>query len=258
MRHAERWTPSKYVPHGAHWRASDDRREVGIGSRLISNAVVACYERHLPRYGRGRLIDLGCGKVPLYGLYRSLVSDVTCVDWAASPHPSEHLDHELDLAAPLPFADGSFDTVLLSDVLEHVPAPERLWAEIARLLAPGGHLLLNLPFLYGIHEAPHDYGRYTEFALRRFAALAGLEVVTLVSVGGSLHVLADLLAKHLAHVPLIGAPLAAALQNLVGWTEHAAWGQRLSVSTSTHFPLGYFMVARRPSPDAAAAIARSS
>jgi SAM-dependent methyltransferase len=246
MQYPERWTPSKYVQRRGRWTASRDSQELGVGSRLIAASVMSLYERYLPEFARGRLIDLGCGKVPLYGAYRRLVSDVTCVDWALSPHPSEHLDHRLDLTAPLPFAAAAFDTIILSDVLEHVPAPERLWGELARLLAPGGHALVNVPFLYGIHEAPHDYGRYTEFALRRFAAQAGLEVPVLVAVGGSADVLVDLLAKHLAHLPLFGAPLAAALQSLQLFVNRRAWGRRLAERTGTRFPLGYFMVAERP------------
>lgn len=246
MRDAERWTPSKYVMRRGRWRASADPAQVGIGSRLVTDAVAARYQQHLPTYARGRLIDLGCGQVPLFGAYRGLVSEVTCVDWAASPHPSQHLDVETDLSVPLPFADQSFDTVLLSDVLEHVPAPERLWFEMARLLAPGGHAIVNLPFLYGIHEAPHDYGRYTEFALRRFAQTAGLKVVRLDAVGGSAEVLADLLAKHLAQVPLVGRPLAIGLQGLVGWFGTGRWGRRFAAFSATRFPLGYFMVAQRP------------
>jgi len=246
MRNADRWTESKFVRRAGRLVASRDRAEVGIGSRLITDRLAALYEAHLPQRARGRLIDLGCGKVPLYGTYRSLVDSVTCVDWPNSPHASSHLDQEVDLSQRLPFVDAAFDTIILSDVLEHVPTPELLWREMARLLAPGGQALLNVPFLYGVHEAPHDYGRYTEFALRRFAQQAGLEVAMLLPVGGSLHVLADLLAKHLAHLPLFGAPLAMAVQGIVALMDRNRWGQAVAQRTGASFPLGYFMVAVRP------------
>lgn len=246
MRNPDLWTETKYVRRRGRLMASRDRREVGVGSRLIGDRVAALYEAELARHARGRLVDLGCGKVPLYGCYRALVDSVTCVDWPQSAHASPHLDNEADLSRPLPFADGAFDTVILSDVLEHVAEPQVLWREIARLLAPGGKLLMNLPFLYGVHEAPHDYGRYTGFALHRFAREVGLEVVALQTVGGSLHVLADLLAKHLAHLPLAGPPLASALQGLVALVDRFEWGRRLARRTGERFPLGYFMVAEKP------------
>jgi SAM-dependent methyltransferase len=245
MRNPERWQPSKYVQRRGRLVASRDRAELGVGSRLIAGTVAACYAEQLPRYARGRLADLGCGKVPLYANYRSLVDEVVCVDWAGSPHGGLHLDLEADLGEALPFPDACFDTLVLSDVLEHVPHPEALWREMARLLAPGGHVLLNVPFLYGLHEVPHDYGRYTEFALRRFAEQAGFEVRELTVVGGLLHVLADLLAKPLAHVPLLGAPLALLVQAPVAWLDRTAAGRRWAATSGTRFPLGYFMVARR-------------
>jgi SAM-dependent methyltransferase len=246
MRHADRWIESKYVQRRGRWLASRDSAEVGVGSRLITDRIAALYDQYLSRYARGRLIDLGCGKVPLYGCYRSLVDEVTCVDWPQSVHAGSHLDLEADLAQPLPCAAASFDTIILSDVLEHVPTPEALWSEMARLLAPGGHLLLNTPFLYGVHEAPHDYARYTEYALRRFALQVGLEVPLLLPIGGTLHVLADLLAKHLAHLPVLGNPLASAVQGVVELLDRSRFGQRVSARTGPRFPLGYFMVAQRP------------
>lgn len=245
MRHADRWIESKYVQRSGRLVASRHVAEVGVGSRLITDRIAALYDQHLPRYARGRLIDLGCGKVPLYGGYRGLVDEVTCVDWPQSVHAGHHLDLEADLCQPLPFADASFDTVILSDVLEHVPTPEALWSEMARLLAPGGHVVLNTPFLYGIHEAPHDYARYTEFALRRFAQQAGLDVTLLLTIGGSLHVLADLLAKHLAHLPVAGNALASAAQGAVALLDRSRFGQRVAARTGSRFPLGYFLVATR-------------
>ena len=240
------------MQRGDRLLASRDARELGVASRLVAGAVAARYAEMLPLYARGRLADLGCGKVPLYAAYRGLVDEVTCVDWAASAHAGLHVDREVDLAGVLPFADASFDTVILSDVLEHVPSPSRLMSEIARLLAPGGHLLLNVPFLYGIHEAPNDYGRYTEFALRRFAVEAGLELVVLVTVGGSAHVFADLLAKHLLRLPLFGHPLAVGVQSLVTVLDRTRAGARFAAHSGARFPLGYFMVARRPVAPAAA------
>jgi SAM-dependent methyltransferase len=245
MRNAERWTESKYIWRKGRLIGSRDKRELGVGSRLISDRIAALYQQHLPTYARGHLVDLGCGKAPLYGAYRGFATQVTCVDWPQSPHGDLHVDHAVDLTSALPFAMHAFDTVLLSDVLEHIPAPEPLWSEMARVLAPGGHLILNVPFLYGVHEAPHDYARYTEFALRRFAEGAGFDVLVLKPVGGSLHVLTDLLAKHLAHVPLVGELLAAGVQTLVSLLDHTSLGTRIAERTGSRFPLGYFMVAVR-------------
>ena len=241
MKNAESWKPTKFVQRGGGWRTTRDTREVGAGSRLITDAVARLYGAQLPLHARGRLLDLGCGQVPLYGAYRTLASEVTCVDWADGPH----IDRSCDLAEPLPFADASFDTVVLSDVLEHVPDPALVWREMARVLAPGGKVIMNVPFFYWLHAHPHDYYRYTNFALERFVRISGLTLVTLQPLGGVLEVLADLVAKLLDKVPLVGAPLALALQAAAGAFGRTSLGARIAERSARHFPLGYFVVAER-------------
>ena len=246
MKNEVLWRPSKFVVRGGRLRASHDSGQIGVGSRLVGDAVAACYQRHLPVYARGRLVDLGCGRAPLYGAYRPHVSSVTCVDWAQSLHDNPYLDQLVDLNAPLPFAGAAFDTAILSDVLEHLAEPELLWVEMARILAPGGKVLLNVPFLYRIHEAPHDYARYTEFALRRFAERSGLEVLELEPVGGSIAVFADLRAKHLEQGGAVGRLLAALASAAAGVLMRRGPTRRADLSSAAAFPLGYFMVAGKP------------
>jgi SAM-dependent methyltransferase len=62
--------------------------------------------------------------------------------------------------------DASFDVVLCTEVLEHVPDPQRAIDEMYRVLLPGGQLLLTTRFLFPIHDAPHDYFRFTKYGLR--------------------------------------------------------------------------------------------
>lgn len=62
--------------------------------------------------------------------------------------------------------DASFDVVLCTEVLEHLPEPQRAADEMFRVLRPGGTLLLTTRFLFPIHDAPHDYFRYTKYGLR--------------------------------------------------------------------------------------------
>lgn len=70
-----------------------------------------------------------------------------------------------DVCSPV-FADGSFDVVVMSEVLEHVRSPHHAVDRLHACLRPGGVLLLTAPFLLPIHERPHDYFRYTHYGLR--------------------------------------------------------------------------------------------
>jgi SAM-dependent methyltransferase len=242
MKNLAAWRPTKYQLHRGRWRGARDAAELGVGSRLMGDLVAACYQAHLSGYARGRLLDLGCGKAPLYGAYSSMVLEGMCVDWA----PGDYIDRHCDLSQPLPFEDGRFDTIVLSDVLEHIAEPAQLWREMTRALAPGGHVIMNVPFYYSIHAHPHDYYRYTNFALERFAQLNGLELRVLEAFGGINEVLGDLLAKVLSKLPMIGPPLAIVLQAAAGTFRRTGFGTRIAQVSSRHFPLGYFMIARRP------------
>lgn len=249
MQNEDKWSPGKYVIRNGRLRATTDSSKLKTASRLVTDLVAARYDRAIRTYARGDLIDLGCGNVPLYLAYRDRVSSITCVDWPATRHKVDHLDHELDLTQALPFPDGAFDTIILSDVLEHIPEPGRLWSEMHRILAPGGVAIVNTPFLYWVHEAPHDYYRYTEFALQRFARDASFKLVSLEPIGGLPEVLADLIAKKPRVIPIIGhlfrKPTSILVQK-VTWAFVHGLGKSLSRKTSKRFPLGYFMIVEKP------------
>ena len=245
MQNVAEWQPTKFVLRGGRLRATRDTREVGSGSRLIGDLVAQAYDYAIKEHAQGRLLDMGCGKVPLYGAYRDRVSEIQCVDWVNSLHGAKHLDKSCDLTGPIPYDDGQFDTIILSDVLEHLPEPMNCWREMHRLLAPGGKVLLNVPFYYSIHEEPYDFYRYTEFALRRFAETAGFTVAELTAVGGAVDVLADVIAKLLVGARL--SSLGAGVQSLAGAFGKSGIGKRVRARTAKRFPLGYFMIARKPS-----------
>lgn len=242
MKDAAAWKPSKFEFRAGRLRGTRDVRELGAGSRLISDLVAALYQQHLPLHARGRLLDLGCGKAPLYGCYSPLVDEVTCVDWA----DSGCVDLVCDLTQPLPLPDACFETIVFSDVLEHLPDPVTIWREMARVLAPGGRVVLNVPFYYSVHAHPHDYYRFTRFALERFAALNGLRTIHLLPVGGLVEIVTDLLAKASSKLPLVGRPLAVGLQAAALAFVRTRLGARLADRSAWHFPLGYFMVVERP------------
>lgn len=118
-----------------------------------------------------RVLDVGAGDAP----YRELFSHTSyvTVDWQHSVHESLP---SIDIQAPadaIPVEDESFDAVLLTQVLEHVPEPARVLAELARIARPGGRIFLTVPLVWELHEMPFDYYRYTPTALRHLLEQAG-------------------------------------------------------------------------------------
>lgn len=67
----------------------------------------------------------------------------------------------------LPFINDSFDAVVTTVVLEHVLYPERVAAEIHRVLKPGGLLYSEMPFMQQVHEGAYDFTRYSLSGHRR-------------------------------------------------------------------------------------------
>lgn len=252
MRNEANWVPTKYVTTGGRLRGSRDPRHLATGSRLAGDLMAGHFSTYLPHYARGRLLDLGCGLAPLYGSYRPYVGTVTTLDWSESLHDSPYVDIIHDLNQRLPFDDAIFDTVVLSDVLEHVREPSGLCRDIGRVLASGGHLIASVPFCYPVHEAPHDFYRYTKFGLTYLVESAGLDVVALEPSGGAVDVVVDLVGKFLAAGPR-------PFRHLSGWLQAAAFlfgstrlGRSLKTRSAEWTVLSYLMVARRPQGHGAA------
>lgn len=245
MKNRAKWKPTKFVHRKGKLRASRDPKEVAVSSRLAADLVASLYQENLQHHAKGRLLDLGCGKVPLFSAYKDYISENICIDWENSLHKNEYLDFECDITKPLPFQDKEFNTIILSDVLEHIPQPESLWNEISRILSVDGKIIMNVPFFYWLHEQPHDYYRYTEFSLRRFAENAGLKVIKLEPIGGSPEIITDIFAKHIVRVPKIGRLLAILSQWITFHFIQASVGKMMSLATRSLFPLGYFIIAQK-------------
>ena len=131
------------------------------------------------RFGCGRTLDVGCGARP----YAAFFADYTGLELARERYEGTPAE-VCGSALALPFAAASFDTVLSSQVLEHVPEPWLMMEEMGRVLKPGGFLLLSAPHIWGLHEVPHDYFRFTCYGLESLARRAGLDPVETKPMAG--------------------------------------------------------------------------
>lgn len=133
--------------------------------------------QHLLSQTKGLVLDIGCASrwpetiIPPSCQYLALDYPKTGSQLYSS-RPDIFAD-----AAHIPIADNSIDSVLLFEVLEHLAEPKQALIEIHRILKPGGKLLLSIPFLYPMHDEPHDYQRYTRYGLVRELEAAGLQAL---------------------------------------------------------------------------------
>ena len=121
-----------------------------------------------------RVLDAGSGQAPYRKLFRHARYETA--DFMALAHSKyRQPDYVCDLAS-IPVEDGRFDHVLLTQVLEHLPEPAVVLAELHRVLRQDGMLWLTAPLFYAEHEKPYDYFRYTQFGLRHLLEGAGFAV----------------------------------------------------------------------------------
>jgi SAM-dependent methyltransferase len=246
MRNIEHWKPTKYIVRERERErglyASSDTKYLGIGSRLIASLTAEAYTKYIPQYCKGILADIGCGNVPLYEYYKPYINDVITIDWEDTFHKNDYLDitHDLNIS-PIPNIEADyFDCVICSDVLEHIYQPDNLIVEFHRIIKPGGILLLNVPFYYWVHEAPHDYYRYTNYTLKRKLEQFCFDIIELQPLGGALAAWIDITSKCLCGTK-IGKIPAVVLQKIA--TCKAI--KNLLTYKSDVFPLAYFIIAKK-------------
>lgn len=209
-----RWdgAPGRWGPNTGHPNEA-------ARNRVVYRQMSAALAYAAAHYARGRLLDIGCGTKPWRATFAPYVDAHIGADHAATLHGLDNVDVVSD-AYNVPLDDGSVDTVLLTEVLEHLERPEDALAECARLLGPGGHVILTTPFTWPLHEEPRDFYRFSPHGLRYIAEGAGFEVVELRALSGiwttlSLH-FSYALQRHRGRAPLVVDALAVAAQR-VAW-----------------------------------------
>lgn len=198
-----------------------------------------------------RVLDVGAGTCP----YRELFAhcDYRTHDFKqyegvklGNTHEYGHIDYVSDVAG-IPAPDASFDLVLCTEVLEHVPEPIAALREMTRLLRPGGRLLVTAPLASGLHQLPfHFYGGYTPGWYQHFGARFGLHVREITPNGGFFRHLAQECARVSwtlpEHAHLHGANLAFVQQLFGDWLPQYLFGLE-DGHMAPQFTIGYHVEA---------------
>lgn len=152
---------------------------------------------------RGSIIDIGCGSKPYQNLF--INADYQGIDFAhysinkdsqANP-PDYFFTKQYQQNYRLPFANNHFNHAVAFQVLEHHPQPEKMIAEMSRIIKKGGYLLLSFPLIGGLHEEPHDYQRLTHYQIQNFSHKYGLKIKKIIKLGSLPAVISVLLNEQL-------------------------------------------------------------
>lgn len=208
------------------------RKRIFTFETFIEDSVAA-FARSLP--AGARLIDAGAGETqyaPLFAHACYLGVDLAIGD----PGWDYRRLHAIADLERLPFADAVFDAALHAVTLEHLPRPAEALRELARVLRPGATLLLLAPQEWEVHQAPHDYYRYTRFGLEHLLSEAGFLLEEIMPAGGLFLVLSRRLFNACQMVPWL-LPLFAPLALLVALLD--------PLDKRKDFTLGYRCLARK-------------
>ncbi|MDB5237306.1 MAG: Methyltransferase type 11 [Parcubacteria group bacterium] len=129
-------------------------------------------------YINGKVLDVGGGG---FNRYKSLFKYDSFVSLDIESGPGVDVVGSAD---DLPFKDGEFDSLVSMQVFEHLKYPEKAAQEMARVLAPGGNVLITVPQWNELHSEPHDYWRYTNYGLQELFERNGFALVKIEQRGG--------------------------------------------------------------------------
>ena len=149
---------------------------------------------------RVRVLDAGSGE----GAHQHyFASQRYCgLDLAVGDHTWDYSNIDVlgDLEI-LPFPNGTFEAAINIVTLEHVLHPAKVVCELSRVLVSGGRLLLVAPLEWEEHQQPHDYGRFTRYALDHLLRQAGFTDISMKPVGGIFRLISRRLLNALQYFP---------------------------------------------------------
>lgn len=191
-----------------------------IDNYMLRHSIFFCLKNSLTDF-KGVLLDIGCGSLPYkeYVLSNSSIVKYVGLDLDSAISYGSKADATWD-GERIPFDDNSIQTIICTEVLEHVFTPSTLLCEIKRVLDEDGVAIFSVPFIWNLHEVPHDYYRYTPFALEKLFSQNGLQVIKRYRYGGWGNLL---------------------IQALAGWTKRGGEGFLRKMLE----PIVYFLILKK-------------
>jgi SAM-dependent methyltransferase len=231
----EPWQKIERGPHqGTAWRRANWKFLDSFVALLSPDSVI---------------LDVGAG----HGDFADIFTGRNYFSLDIVPYPE--VDLVADLSQVNPFNENSFDVIIFMNVLEHVFESRELLKTVGKNLKPGGKIVITVPFLLKVHQAPFDFVRYTPFALEKMATGAGLTVETLEGYYDPLYLLNESLgnvwqfslSNQSTAKQWIAKSLIFIIQRLINGLGHFIQSGHIStvLSQQNPAPVGYLVVLRK-------------
>lgn len=207
-----------------------------INTVLLNEKLIQAFPE-----AKGKLLDIGCGERPYEKYLKPYITRYFGFD--INPHKKLDFVSSVDHIAAL---DKSFDSILCTEVLEHLPTPQIAINEIHRILKPGGVLILSAPQEYWLHEEPHDYYRYTKYGLISLLTKNNMFAIKeVIPIGSGWDILADIFTKML-YLTFIKLPFNSKyLHYFISIIQRVYLKFRKLETNNDHYTMGHVVVAKR-------------
>jgi SAM-dependent methyltransferase len=187
----------------------------------------------------GVLLDYGCGGQPYKAIFEPHITKYIGADVTAANGVA--LDIELNVGGQVPLPNESIDTIVSTQVLEHIYDFQFYIGDCARLLRPSGRLMISVPMQWRHHEVPYDYWRFTRYGLIKTLESAGFGILDLRPCGGVYSLLGQIFLGHLAERNRLN-PFATRMVNRL-----ALWLDKNAIDTDD--TLGWMCIAEKRPPE---------
>jgi len=159
----------KFISTENFWKRSP------AGIVLLSNLKII-----INKYVHGKVLDAGAGKLIYKNLIKKNSRDYESLDFKKTHSQLDHIENVEDLS----FNNNTYDVIFCSQVLEHIPNPEKALKEFYRILKNGGILIVSVPHLAYLHNEPYDFYRYTKYGIEHLSKKSGFKTIEIISCGG--------------------------------------------------------------------------
>ena len=141
------------------------------------------------------ILDAGCGENPYY--HKGIKGKIVCADIRQTKKT-----HFIANAMSLPVKKEKFDGIININSLYYYEDPSAAIMEFSRILKKNGKLVLMVPFIYPIHDAPDDKYRFTKYGIIELLK-DGFEIKNIKAVGGIFNLPAVLFHSLMKGIPLM-------------------------------------------------------
>lgn len=144
------------------------------------------------------ILDIGCGLRPYEQFFDRHKYTGIDIEVSGRDKDDKKPDRFFD-GLNIPFENNSFDIAICTEVLEHCINPDKLLSEIYRILKKDGILFFTVPFIWGEHETPYDFRRYSSYGIRKIFEEIGFKIISFKKLTQGVKAIERLVGSEITH-----------------------------------------------------------